>query len=83
MLFVVALIALTTSFKDCFSAGGISIALNLVIAFSSTLNTAIEFIEEVPHKETCSVDLDDGWLTSQGAEVVFENIIAGYRQVPN
>ncbi|KAL5041274.1 P-loop containing nucleoside triphosphate hydrolase protein [Aspergillus fruticulosus] len=95
--FVVALIALITSFKDRFSAGGIGVALNLVIAFSSTLNTAIEawtqmeislgavsrvqrFVEEVPREETRGVDLDDGWPTSQGAEVVFENVVAGYRQ---
>lgn len=92
MLFVVALVAIVTSLKDRFSAGGIGVALNLVIAFSSTLNTAIEswtqmeislgavarvqrFVEEVACEETQGVE--DEWLT--GAEIVFENVVAGYR----
>ncbi|KAJ5937598.1 ABC transporter integral membrane type 1 [Penicillium verhagenii] len=91
MLFAVVLVAIITALKHHFSAGGIGVALTLVISISQNLNQAIESWTQMEislgavarvqefstHTPTeASGSLEAGWLTR--AEIRFENIGARY-----
>ncbi|KAJ5917233.1 ABC transporter integral membrane type 1 [Penicillium verhagenii] len=91
MLFAVVLVAIITALKHHFSAGGIGVALTLVISISQNLNLTIESwtqmeisLGAVARLQEFSTDtpteasegVEAGWLAR--AEIRFENVDARY-----